>query len=156
MVLHQSWTYFYCKFRNYNTIRSDCTKTDQLLCNVKQTELLQNVSTKSLIHNHQCHFKLMALHWIGQMIQDCLPISPYRNKKCELILYCQLEHTWNEWKATSVLQWSGDHGLEIYNSWCIKDTADDNLQEYWHHWMAYCKPHVNVQWVWFYLSHNLK
>ena len=28
----------------------------------------------------------MAPHWIGQMIQDCLPISPYGNKNVNLYL----------------------------------------------------------------------
>ena len=51
-------------------------------------------------------------------------------QKCVLILDSQHEHASNEQKAKSVLQWSGEHGLEIYNSWCIRDTADDNLQEY--------------------------
>ena len=33
-------------------------------------------------------------------------------QKCELILDCQLKHASNKWKAKTVLQWSGDHGLE--------------------------------------------
>ena len=77
-------------------------------------------------------------------------------QKCELILDCQLEHASNEWKAKSVFQWWGDHGLEIYNSWCIKDTANDSLQECWHHWTAYCTHHAIAQWVQFDLWHNSK
>ena len=75
-------------------------------------------------------------------------------QKCELILDCQLENASDARKAKSVLQWSGDRGLEIYNSWCIKDTTDDNLQEYWHCWTAYCQPHANAQHAQFDLWHN--
>ena len=77
-------------------------------------------------------------------------------QKCELTLDYQLEHASNEWKDKSVLQWSGDHGLEMYNSWCIEDNANDNLQEYWHCWMAYCQPHDNAQQAQFDLWHNSK
>ena len=65
--------------------------------------------------------------------------------KCELILNCQLEHASDQRKAKSVLQWSGDRGLKLYNSWRIKDTIDDNLAEYWRRWTAYCQPHANSQ-----------
>ena len=75
-------------------------------------------------------------------------------QKCELILDCQFENASDACEAKSVLQWSADHGLEIYNSWCIKDTTDDNLQEYWHCWTAYCQPHANAQHAWFDLWHN--
>ena len=30
-------------------------------------------------------------------------------------------------KAKSVIQWIGDKGLEMYNSWGIEDTRDDTL-----------------------------
>ena len=55
-------------------------------------------------------------------------------QKCELILDCELENASDACKAKFMLQWSGDCGLETYNSWCIKDTTDDNLHEYWCHW----------------------
>ena len=73
---------FYCKFGNFTTIGSDHTQTDQLLSNVNQNGMSSKCldKNKTLIHNHQCHFTLMAPHWIGQMIQDCLPITPYGNK----------------------------------------------------------------------------
>ena len=74
-------------------------------------------------------------------------------QKRKLILDCQLENASDACKAKSVLQWSGDCGLEIFNSWCIKDTTDDNLQEYWCHWTAYCQPHANAQHAQFDLWH---
>ena len=79
---------FYCKFRNFNKIRSDCTQTYQLWSNGNQNRTSSKCLDKSkhLIHNHQCHFKLMAPHWIRQMIQDCLPVSPYGNKNINLYL----------------------------------------------------------------------
>ena len=30
-----------------------------------------------------------------------------------------------------VLPWSGNHGIEICNSWGFKDTQDDKLDDYW-------------------------
>ena len=75
-------------------------------------------------------------------------------QKCKLILDCQLECASDWWKATSVLQWSGNCGLEIYNSWGITDTQHNNLKEYWRQLTAYYQPHANSQHVQFDLWHN--
>ena len=75
-------------------------------------------------------------------------------QKCKVILNCQLELASDWCKTKSVLQWSGNCGLEIYNSRDIKDTQHDILKEYWRQCTPYCQTHTNSQFVEFDLWHN--
>ena len=55
-------------------------------------------------------------------------------RKYILILGCQLKAVLDSCKARSMLQWSDDHGIKVYNGGNISGTLEDTLGEYWHSW----------------------
>ena len=64
------------------------------------------------------------------------------NIKCQLILGAKLETCSKDQKCKTLLQWSGDKGLELYISWGIED-KDLTLKTIWTKFEEHCKPQTN-------------
>ena len=62
--------------------------------------------------------------------------------RCELILEAQLAHITETQKVKSVLQWSGENGLEIFNTSDL-DIEAVTLTKVFNRWEDFCKPQAN-------------
>ena len=62
--------------------------------------------------------------------------------KCGFILNGELESLAEEHKCKTLLHWSGDTGLELYQSWGIAN-KDLTLQNIWDKFEEHCKPQAN-------------
>ena len=52
-------------------------------------------------------------------------------QKCELLLDGPLKSRDSTQKCKYVLLWSGDYGLDLFNTWALTDEQQKNLEEYW-------------------------
>ena len=75
--------------------------------------------------------------------------------KCGFILDGELESLAEEHKCKTLLRWSVDTGLELYQSWVIDD-QDLTLQNMWDKFEEHCKPQANVLWAHYDLLKKLK
>ena len=59
--------------------------------------------------------------------------------KSKNILDCKLAILQESAKCKKVIQWSGDAGLDMYNSWALP-TTEVTLQTIWSKFEDFCKP----------------
>ena len=64
-------------------------------------------------------------------------------QKCELLLDGPLKSRDSTQKCKYVLLWSGDHGLDLFNTWTLTTDQQKDLKEYWTRFEDHVKPQVN-------------
>ena len=63
--------------------------------------------------------------------------------KCELLLDGPLKSRDSTQKCKYVLLWSGDHGLDLFNTWALTTNQQKDLKEYWARFEDHVKPQAN-------------
>ena len=64
-------------------------------------------------------------------------------QKCELLLDGPLKSRDSTQKCKYVLLWSGDYGLDLFNTWALTEEQQKNLKEYWTRFEDHVKPQAN-------------
>ena len=64
-------------------------------------------------------------------------------QKCELLLDGPLKSRDSTQKCKYVLLWSGDHGLDLFNTWALTTDQQKDLKEYWTRFEDHVKPQAN-------------
>ena len=67
------------------------------------------------------------------------------HQKCELLLDGPLRSRHSTQKCKYVLRilWSGDYGLDLFNTWALTDEQQKDLKEYWTRFEDHVKPQSN-------------
>ena len=75
------------------------------------------------------------------------PDLPQRFKrfrqKCELLFDGPLKARTNEQRCRYVLLWTGDYGLDLFNTWNLSSEEQNKLDEYWKRFEEHVKPQSN-------------
>lgn len=64
-------------------------------------------------------------------------------QKCELLFEGPLKSRDEEQKCKYLLLWSGDYGLDLFNTWNFTPEKQKNLSEYWNEFEKHVKPQAN-------------
>ena len=64
-------------------------------------------------------------------------------QKCELLFDGPLKPRTDEQKCKYLLLWTGDHGLDLYNTWNLSEEQQKSLEEYWKRLEEHAKPQSN-------------
>ena len=64
-------------------------------------------------------------------------------QKCELLLDGPLKSRDSTQKCKYVLLWSGDYGLDLFNTWTLNEEEQTDLKEYWTRFEDHVKPQAN-------------
>ena len=64
-------------------------------------------------------------------------------QKCNLIFDTILCEKSEEYKCKMLLCYSGDRGLELFNSWTLTAAEQKKLLHYWQNFETYVKPQAN-------------
>ena len=64
-------------------------------------------------------------------------------QKCELLFDGPLKPRTDEQKYKYLLLWTGDHGLDLYNTWNLSEEQQKSLEEYWKRLEEHVKPQSN-------------
>ena len=64
-------------------------------------------------------------------------------QKCELLFDGPLKPRTDEQKCKYLLLWTGDHGLDLYNTWNLSEEQQKSLEEYWKRLEEHVKPQSN-------------
>ena len=64
-------------------------------------------------------------------------------QKCELLLDGPLKARDGTQKCKYVLLWSGDYGIDLFNTWSLTEDQQKDLKEYWKRFEDHVKPQAN-------------
>ena len=64
-------------------------------------------------------------------------------QRCELLFTGPMAKMEEEIQCKHLLYWSGEHGIELFNSWGLSADDQKKLQNYWGKFENYVKPHSN-------------
>lgn len=78
-----------------------------------------------------CHIMLYLVLLSG--LWSSLVDSRFKrfHQKCELLLDGSLKSRHSTQKCKDVLLWSGDYGLDLFNTWVLSNEQQKDLEEYW-------------------------
>ena len=74
---------------------------------------------------------------------DLLTSFKRLRQKCELLLDGPLKSRDSTQKCKYVLLWSGDYGLDLFNTWTLTEEEQTDLKEYWTRFEDHVKPQAN-------------
>ena len=127
-----------------------------------------NINSKTKIKKMACHYAATAdaaapvqVQYIkGPQMDWTINDGLYNQFKtwkiwCDFILRAKLETLSEAHKSKTLLHWSGNKGLELYQSWGI-DNEDLTLQTIWDKFKEHCKPQANELCIWYDLLKQLK
>lgn len=64
-------------------------------------------------------------------------------QKCELLFEGPLKPRTDEQKCKYLLLWTGDYGLDLFNTWNLSEEQQKHLHEYWTRLEEHVKPQSN-------------
>lgn len=64
-------------------------------------------------------------------------------QRCELLFTGPMVKIDEEIQCKHLLYWSGEHGMELFNSWDLSADDQKKLKNYWERFENYVKPHSN-------------
>lgn len=64
-------------------------------------------------------------------------------QRCELLFTGPMVKIDEEVQCKHLLYWSGEHGMELFNSWYLSADDQKKLKNYWERFENYVKPHSN-------------
>ena len=64
-------------------------------------------------------------------------------QKCELLFEGPLKARTNEQRCNYLLLWTGDYGLDLYNTWNLNADQTKDINEYWQRFEEHVKPQSN-------------
>ena len=64
-------------------------------------------------------------------------------QKCELLFEGPLKARTNEQRCKYLLLWTGDYGLDLYNTWNLNADQTKDINEYWQRFEEHVKPQSN-------------
>lgn len=64
-------------------------------------------------------------------------------QKCNLLFDGPLSKRTVEQKCNYLLLWSGDHGLDLFNTWELNEDQKKDLDEYWRRFERHVEPQAN-------------
>ena len=76
-------------------------------------------------------------------------------QKCEMLLDGPLKQRTEEQKCKYLLLWTGDYGLDLFNTWTLSEEEKNKLAEYWKRFEEHVKPqstHILNRFYFFFFS----
>ena len=64
-------------------------------------------------------------------------------QRCELLFTGPMVKIDDKVLCEHLLYWSGEHGMELFNSWDLSEDDQKKLKNYWERFENYVKPHSN-------------
>lgn len=64
-------------------------------------------------------------------------------QRCELLFTGPMAKIEKEIQCKHLLYWSGEHGMELFNSWDLSADEQKKLENHWQKFENYVKPHSN-------------